>query len=73
MYTLIRLLPLKRLAFEQMPALALAWLIAELFYKFHSFTLECAAFLATWFVLDALIQALVIPLVRSTSASGHQG
>ena len=26
--------------------------MAELFYKFHSFTLETIAFLATWFVLD---------------------
>ncbi len=73
MYTLIRLLPIKRLAFEQVPALALAWLIAELFYKFHSFTLECGAFLATWFVLDALIQALVLPLVRAVSTFGRQG
>jgi len=59
MFTLIRMLPIKRLAYEQAPALALAWLIAEFFYKFHSFTLECAAFLATWFVLDALIQSLL--------------
>lgn len=67
MYTLFRLLPIKRLAYEQVPALALAWIIAELFYKFHSFTLECGAFLATWFVLDALIQRLVIPLVKTPS------
>ena len=40
----------------------LAWIIAELFYKFHSFTLECAAFLATWFVIDALVQKIVRPL-----------
>jgi hypothetical protein len=26
--------------------------VAELFYKFHSFTLECLAFLATWYVFD---------------------
>jgi hypothetical protein len=32
-----------------------AWIIAEAFYKFHSFTLECIAFLATWFVLDAAL------------------
>lgn len=30
-----------------------AWLLAEMFYKFHSFTLEAAAFLVTWFVLGA--------------------
>ena len=65
MYTLLRLLPLKRLAYEQLPAFALAWIIAESFYKFHSFTLECGAFLATWLVLDALIQWVVLPLVTS--------
>lgn len=58
MYTLLRTLPLRRLLAEQFPALAIAWLLAELFYKFHSFSLECAAFLLTWFVLDALIQGL---------------
>jgi hypothetical protein len=72
MYTLLRLLPVKRLAYEQVPALTFAWIIAELFFKFHSFTLECAAFLATWFILDALIQRVVRPLftrqeVRRTS------
>ena len=67
MYTLFRLLPVKRLAYEQVPALALAWIIAELFFKFHSFTLECGAFLATWFVLDALTQRLVIPLTKAPS------
>lgn len=56
MYTLFRLLSVKRLALEQVPALGLAWVIAEFFYKFHSFTLECAAFLATWFVFDVVIQ-----------------
>jgi hypothetical protein len=64
MYTLMRLLPLKRLAFEQVPALGLSWLIAELFFKFHSFTLECGAFLATWFVLDALTQRLLSVRVK---------
>lgn len=58
MYTLLRLLPIKRIAYEQLPVLAIAWLVAELFYKFGSFTLECAAFLATWYVIDALFQAV---------------
>lgn len=56
MYTLIRSIPLKRLLLEQAPTLAASFIIAELFYKFHSFTLECAAFLATWYVLDAGVQ-----------------
>lgn len=37
-----------------MPALALSVLVAERAYKFGSFTLECIAFLATWYVVDAL-------------------
>ena len=35
-------------------ALLIAFLIAEVFYKFHSFTLECAAFLVTWYALGAV-------------------
>lgn len=30
--------------------LATSLLLAELFYKFHSFTLECVAFLGTWYI-----------------------
>jgi hypothetical protein len=68
MYTLIRLVPLKQLLLEQTPALGVSFAIAETFYKFHSFTLECLAFLATWYVADALIQ----PVARRLStAIGH--
>jgi hypothetical protein len=58
MYSLVRMLPVARLLREQVPALGLAFVIAELFYKFHSFTLETLAFLATWGLIDALIQAV---------------
>lgn len=54
MYGLMRDVPLRRLAVHQLPPLIAAFVIAELFYKFHSFTLECAAFLVTWFALDLL-------------------
>jgi hypothetical protein len=66
MYTLFQLLSIKRIAAEQLPAIALAWIIAELFYKFHSFTLECGAFLVTWFVIDALIQLCIRIFARPT-------
>jgi hypothetical protein len=56
MFTLLRTLSARQLVIEQLPALAGAWLIAEFFYKFHSFSLECAGFLLTWFVLDGLMQ-----------------
>ncbi len=58
MFTLLRSLPAKRILAEQVPAMGAAWIVAELFYKFHSFTLECAAFLATWFVFDAVLTGL---------------
>lgn len=32
----------------RLPGLLLAFLIAEVFYKLHSFALECGAFLVTW-------------------------
>jgi antibiotic biosynthesis monooxygenase (ABM) superfamily enzyme len=39
----------------RLPGLPLAFIIAELFFKFHSFTLECAAFLLTWLVIDVVV------------------
>ena len=41
-----------RLAAQELPAGACALAVAETFYRFHSFTLECLAFLATWFVFS---------------------
>jgi WD40 repeat protein len=58
MFRLLRSITLKQCFTEQIPALAGAAVIAELFYKFHSFLLECGAFLATWFVLDLLLQGV---------------
>ncbi|KAA2211249.1 hypothetical protein [Teichococcus oryzae] len=46
---------------RQLPVFLAAFVIAEMFYKFHSFTLECAAFLVTWFVLDAALHLLIRP------------
>ena len=55
MYTLTRLIPLRQLLTQEAPTFMGSLVIAELFYKFHSFTLECAAFLGTWYVLDAAV------------------
>ncbi len=55
MYTLFRSVPLRSLLAMQAPALLASFVIAELFYKFHSFTLECLAFLATWFAIDVVL------------------
>ena len=54
MYTLTRAVSLRSLLAVRLPCLAGAFIVAELFYKFHSFTLECLAFLATWYVFDAI-------------------
>jgi hypothetical protein len=53
MYWLIRNLPWQRLFKEQSPPLLGSFVVAEAFYKFHSFTLECGAFLLTWAAFDA--------------------
>ena len=58
MYLLTRLMNKQQLFAQQLPTAGLAMVLAELFYKFHSFTLECLAFLATWYVLDALASLL---------------
>ena len=55
MYQLITSSSLKQLLLQQLPAISISIAIAEMFYKFHSFTLECIAFLLTWGVVDALI------------------
>lgn len=54
MFTLIREIGLRRSLTTEAPYLFSAFFITELFYKFHSFTLECLAFLVTWFVLSAI-------------------
>ena len=39
----------RRLAAHESLAAIFALSVAETFYRFHSFTLECLAFLATWY------------------------
>ena len=63
MFALTQNLPARELLLYQTPTLGLSLVIAELFYKFHSFTLECVAFLATWYVLD-LVRKLVVDRLR---------
>jgi len=49
-----------RVALEkEAPSLLISFGIAEFFYRFGSFGLECIAFLVTWFVLS-WIQSLFI-------------
>jgi hypothetical protein len=59
MYQLIHSLTVSDLFKRQLPVFAVAFIIAELFYKFHSFILETGAFLITWYALDAIVQRVV--------------
>lgn len=58
MYSLVRGEDVSGRLAREAPALAGSIAIAELFYKLGSFSLECVAFLATWFVLSALVHAI---------------
>jgi hypothetical protein len=55
MYSFIAQTPLRQLMVRHAPTLVGALAIAEMFYKWHSFLLETAGFLVTWFVLDASV------------------
>jgi len=68
MYTLLRSVPISNLLALQAPALLASFIIAEMFFKFKSFTLECLAFLVTWFVIDALLSVGRNLLLGSKSA-----
>ena len=56
---------LRRIVLETIPLFGVSILIAESFFKFRSFTLELLAFLATWFILDFLLQSILIKIRRS--------
>jgi hypothetical protein len=53
-YTLIRQAGLRKGLGGELPSLVCSVTVAELFYRFHSFTLECLCFLATWLALSFL-------------------
>lgn len=58
MVTLIRALDDTQVAFRQLVVFAAAFLLAETFYKFGSFTFELFAFLGTWGLLDGISHTL---------------
>ena len=59
MYTLVNRLGPKTFLTYETPALLLSWIIAEVFYKFGSFTLETGAFLITWYGCGLLFQKFI--------------
>ncbi len=65
MYTMVAERPVSELLTQRLPALVGAMLVAESFYRLHSFLFECMAFLVTWFVLDWVV-------ARVTDARGGE-
>ena len=59
MLTLLRLFRSRSVYLSESTSLVVALTIAELFYKFQSFLLETGAFLVTWLVLAASVDATV--------------
>jgi hypothetical protein len=59
MYTLVNRLGLRSFLSYETPALLLSWIIAEVFYKFGSFTLETGAFLFTWYLTGFILQKII--------------
>jgi hypothetical protein len=51
-------LTIRQIIFEKIPVFGISIIIAEVFYKFHSFTLELLAFMATWFLLDVCVRLI---------------
>lgn len=63
MFRAIQTLGLKAFLSQEAPFAVAALFVAEVFYKFHSFVLECAAFLATWYALSCVAH-LALQLLR---------
>ena len=59
MFSLIKDLGLRLAMRQEAVPFLIAFAIAEFFFKFKSFALECIAFLAVWFVLS-FIQSLLV-------------
>jgi hypothetical protein len=55
MFTIVRHVNFREGMLVEIPSLAVSLIIAEFFYKFHSFTLECFAFTAPWFLVGGML------------------
>ena len=61
MYSYVKSVGVPAFPVREAPAFTMSFLVAEAFYKFHSFTLECLAFLATWYSLSWLQSTVLGP------------
>lgn len=58
MYTLVRTAGIRRAATCELTPIVISMFIAEMFFKFHSFTLECLAFIGVWTLLSFAANAV---------------
>jgi len=58
MYTLLKNKEIKRITKAEIPSFFTALIFTETMYHFGSYTLESAAFLATWFSLSFLLNKI---------------
>ena len=59
MFSLVKELGLQLAIRQEGIPFVIAFVTAELFFKFKSFALECLAFLAVWFLLS-FVQSLIV-------------
>jgi hypothetical protein len=53
---------------QRLLSLVPAFVVSEVFYKFHSFALECTGFLLTWLAFDLVTEWVAgVPVVSSVS------
>lgn len=71
MFELVRSSSIRQLFARQLPGFLVSLAVAEAFYKFHSFTLECLAFLVTWFVIDGVFAVATGRLAARRPAGGE--
>ena len=71
MFTLLRRLKNRSAALREASTFTVALVIAEGFYRFHSFSLECLAFLGTWGALSALLELAWWLLRRAHALRGE--
>ncbi len=59
MYALVTQLKSRAALITEVVCFSIALVTAEVFFKFHSFVLECSAFLLLWYFLGAIGSFLV--------------
>ena len=68
MFSLIKELGVRIAVKQEAIPFLIAFAIAEFFFKFKSFALECLAFLVVWFV-SSFVQSLIVPHIKGERSS----